>query len=196
MPTRRCLASGQSLPQGELVRFVVGPDHNIVPDLAGKLPGRGLWVRARHDDVQLAADKNLFARAARQQVKASADLADLVGQLMRQNCLSLFGLARKAGDLTQGFEKVRAMLQSGKAAVLVQASDGSDDGCSKLRRISRDLPEIRNFTTAELGNALGRDNVVHIALKDGGLANRLVQEATRLTGYGPDVEAVADQTHQ
>ncbi len=182
-PTRRCLASGASLPQGELVRFIVGPDSQIVPDIAGKLPGRGLWVAARRDDIDLACDKNLFARAAHTQVTVPDGLSDLVGNLLRQNCLGLIGLSRKAGDLITGFEKVKSCLGAGHAAVLICAADAGSDGREKLFRFAKDLPKIRVFSSADLSAALGRENVVHIALKDGGLAHRLVKEAHRLASF-------------
>ena len=182
-PQRRCLASGTSLPQDELVRFIVGPDQQIVPDISGKLPGRGLWVTSRRSCVEAACEKNLFSRAAKAAVQVPDDLPDMVAGLLRQNCLSLIGLGRKAGDLVQGFEKVRQLLASGKAAVLVCASDGADDGREKLQRMAGETPQIPQFSAAELGSALGAVNVVHVALKDGGLAHRLVKEAQRLASY-------------
>jgi predicted RNA-binding protein YlxR (DUF448 family)/ribosomal protein L30E len=182
-PTRRCLASGASLPQGELVRFIVGPDNQIVPDISGKLPGRGLWVSARRKDVALAGDKNLFSRAAREQVTVPAGLSVLVGSLLRKQCLGLIGLSRKAGDLITGFEKVKSCLGAGQAAVLICAADAGSDGREKLFRFAKDLPKIGVFSSEDLSAALGRENVVHIALKDGGLARRLVQEARRLESY-------------
>ena len=182
-PTRRCLASGNTLPQSELVRFIVGPEGQLVPDIAGKLPGRGLWVHASRSDVEFACEKNLFSRAAKAQVAVPGDMPEMVGGLLRRNCLNLLGLARKAGDLVNGFEKVRERLKSGRAGVLVSAADGAADGRQKLRRIAPELPEISCFTSAELSAALGRENVVHVTLNDGGLARRLVQEAQRLTSY-------------
>ncbi len=182
-PTRRCLASGASLPQRELVRFIVGPDSQIVPDIAGKLPGRGLWVTARRKDVEMACDQNLFSRAARAQVIVPDDLCDLVGKLLRRNCLGLIGLSRKAGELITGFEKVKSCLGAGQAAVLICAADAGSDGREKLFRFAKDLPKIQAFSSAELSAALGRENVVHIALKDGGLAHRLVKEARRLASF-------------
>jgi len=183
-PTRRCLASGDTKPQGELVRFILGPDQQVVPDIAGKLPGRGLWVSASRDAVELACEKGLFARAARANAKADADLPDLVDQLLRQACLNCLGLARKSGDLVNGFEKVKAWLKSGRATVLLCAADASADGREKLQRLAGEIPVFELFSSAELSQALGQQNVVHVALKDGGLARRLVQQAQRLAGYG------------
>ena len=182
-PSRRCLASGATKPQGELVRFIVGLDNDVIPDIAGKLPGRGLWVSARRADIDHACDKNLFSRAAKASVKAPDGLSDMVAHLLRQNCLSLLGLSRKAGQLVNGFEKVKQCLAADEAAVLICASDASDDGRRKLQRLGREIPQIGEFTAKEMSAALGRENVVHAALKDGGLAHRLVKEAQRLSAY-------------
>lgn len=182
-PVRRCLASGALRPQGKLVRFIVGPDNDVIPDIAGKLPGRGLWVTASRSDLEHACDKNLFSSAAKANVRVPDGLADTVGHLLRQNCLGLLGLCRKAGDLVTGFEKVKSCIAAGDAAVLICAQDGADDGRQKLQRLARDTPQIGVLASAEMSLVLGRENVVHAALKDGGLARRLVQEAHRLSSY-------------
>ena len=84
-PRRRCLVTGAVLPKAALVRFVAAPDATVVPDVAGRLPGRGMWTVARRDAVVVAADKNLFARAARCSLQPLDDLADVVeGQLARR----------------------------------------------------------------------------------------------------------------
>src|SRR3954466_5118300 len=97
---RRDIVSGEVMAEEKLVRFVAGPDGVVVPDLARKLPGRGLWVAAARPSVEAAVKKNLFARAAKAQVKAPAELAETVENLLRRRLLSGLGLARKAGELT------------------------------------------------------------------------------------------------
>ncbi len=180
---RRCIVSGETTPQAGLVRFVVGPGDVIVPDLKGKLPGRGLWVSARRDVVETACAKNAFSRAARQKVSVPDGIPALIERQLVNNCLSLLGLARKAGDIVAGFEKVRGWLQDGSASVLVTASDGAEDGRRKLRGPATGLPEVDLFTSEQLSLALGRGNVVHAALRDGGLARRFVAEVNLLAGY-------------
>ena len=120
---RRDIVSGEVMDEARLIRFVAGPDGQVVPDLARKLPGRGLWVAADRASVETAARKGLFARAAKARVIASPDLPDLVEKLLRARVLSALGLARKAGDLTSGFEKVSSAISSGNAVWLVEARD-------------------------------------------------------------------------
>jgi predicted RNA-binding protein YlxR (DUF448 family) len=180
---RRCIVSGETQPQAGLVRFVVGPGDVIVPDLRGKLPGRGLWVSARRDLVETACAKNAFSRAARQKVSVPEGLPALIDAQWVNGCLSLLGLARKAGDIVAGFEKVKGWLQSGEAAVLVTASDAAPDGRRKLHGLAAGLLDVDLFTSEQLSLALGRGNVVHAALRDGGLARRFVADVNMLAGY-------------
>src|SRR5581483_11227476 len=129
---RRDIVSGAVMDEAQLIRFVAAPDGAVVPDLARKLPGRGLWVAATREAVETAARKNLFARAAKARLAAPSDLADQVERRLTERLLAGLGLARKAGDLTFGFERVLAATLSGKAAWLVEASDGAEDGRRKL----------------------------------------------------------------
>jgi len=179
---RKCIATGQVLPKAELIRFVVGPDAQIVPDIAGKLPGRGIWVRARRSALDKAQAKGLFARGAKQAVQVPADLTAQVERQLAERVISLLALARKAGEGVAGFEKVKAWLTSGQAAVLVQASDGSERGKTKLRPPPGPGGFIGCLSAREIGLAFGRDSVIHGALTAGGLATRVVEEATRLSG--------------
>ncbi len=132
-PERKCIASGETGSKTGLVRFVVGPDGQIVPDILERLPGRGIWVSADRDLVTKAAKKGLFARAARAPVMAPEDLADTVHDLLTRRVIELISLARKSGDAVTGYEKVKEWLVKGTARVLIQAEDGSERGKSKLR---------------------------------------------------------------
>lgn len=186
---RRDIVSGEVMEEARLIRFVPGPDGVVVPDLARKLPGRGLWVAADRASVETAARKGLFSRAAKAKLQAPPDLADQVESLLRRRVLSALGLARKAGDLTSGFEKVSAAIQSGKAAWLIEASDGAADGRRKLwaqaRRQSRPPGLLGVFTASELGLALGLENVIHTAFLAGRAADRWAQDVHRLAGFSP-----------
>src|SRR5690606_16106712 len=133
-PTRR---SSDLLDESRLIRFVAGPDGAVVPDLARKLPGRGLWVAADRASVEAAVKKNLFSRAARAPLKPAAGLADLVESLLVRRCLDLLGLARREGVLISGFEKSLAVVRSGKAAWIIEAADGSSDGRGKLLSLAK-----------------------------------------------------------
>ena len=128
---RRDIVSGEVMDEARLIRFVAGPDGAVVPDLARKLPGRGLWVAADRASVTTAAKRNHFARAAKAKLSAPADLADRVEQLLTRRVLDGLGLAKRAGELTSGFEKVMAAVRSGKVAWLIEASDGAEDGRRK-----------------------------------------------------------------
>jgi predicted RNA-binding protein YlxR (DUF448 family) len=186
---RRDIVSGEVMAEEKLIRFVPGPGGVVTPDLARKLPGRGLWVAADRVSVEAAAKKNLFARAAKAKVAAPAELADMVENLLRRRLLAGLGLARKAGELTSGFEKVSQAISSGKAAWLVEASDGAADGRRKLWAVARKQPRfpglIGAFTAAELGLALGAENVIHTAFLAGRAADRWAQDVHRLSGFCP-----------
>ena len=182
-PLRRCLVTGETRPKAELVRFVVGPDRRIVPDIAERLPGRGLWTLARRDIVAAAVKKRLFQRAARAQVMAEDDLADRVEALLARRCVELIGLARRAGLAVAGFAKVEAALRGKGVAVLIAASDGSADGRGKLEALAPGLPRAEALRSAELGAAFGRESAVHAALKRGPLAEFFLIEAGRLGGF-------------
>ena len=125
------------MAEARLIRFVAGPDGAVTPDVARKLPGRGLWVAADRASVDAAARKGLFARAAKARLIAPPDLADQVEALLRRRLLAALGLARKAGVLASGFEKALATVVAGKAAFLVEAADGAADGRRKLLSAAR-----------------------------------------------------------
>ena len=180
-PERRCIVTGETGPKSGLVRFVVSPDGVIVPDLAGKLPGRGIWVTADRAALETAVRKGLFARAARAQVTVPDGLVDDVESGLARRVVELVSLARKAGRAVAGFEKVKDWLAQGKARVLLQASDGSDRGKGKLWTPTGGR-WFGCLTSSELGLAFGRDYVIHGALAAGGLGNRVVEEAAKLTG--------------
>jgi len=191
-PLRRCIVTGELRPKPELLRFVVGPGGVVVPDIKGILPGRGLWLLPQRPIIEKACKRQLFARAARAQVVVPEDLPLQVAQLLRRRCLDLIGLAKRAGQAVAGFEQVRPWLASRRARVLLAAADGAADGRRRLKALGQalqpGLPLIEDFSSAELGAALGRDKVVHAALADGGLAAALMVEAARLAGVRPEDE--------
>lgn len=180
-PERRCIVTGEVQPKAGLIRFVVGPDAMIYPDLAEKLPGRGIWVTADREVLERAAKKGLFARTAKMPVTLPDNLADLVEAGMAARVVGLVSLARKSGRAIVGFEKVKAWLSEGRAKVLLQASDGSERGKGKLW-----TPEGGRWfgclTASELGLAFGRDHAIHGALAAGGLTKRVIVDAARLDG--------------
>ena len=178
---RTCLTSGELLPTRAMIRFVVGPEDRVVPDLEENLPGRGLWVTARRDAVETAAGKKLFAKAAKAPVRTPEGLADLVADLLRVRCLNLLGLARRAGLAVYGADRVRAALGQGTAAVLVEAADGSEGERAKFVGLAGGRPVVAAFRREELAAALGRPDVVHVGLAAGKLTDGFVHDAARFT---------------
>jgi predicted RNA-binding protein YlxR (DUF448 family) len=180
-PERKCIATGEVQPKYGLIRFVVGPEDTIYPDVTGKLPGRGIYVSADREALEQAVKKKLFSRGAKQQVKIPDDLVDEVERQMSRRVVDLIAMSRKAGSAVAGYEKVKAWLQSEEALVLIQSSDGSGRGKSKLS-----TPHYGSYigwlTADELGLAFGRQTVIHGALSSGGLTKRVVEEAQRLRG--------------
>ncbi len=180
-PERRCIATGVIQPKRGMIRFVVGPDGFIVPDVLEKLPLRGIWVCADRGALHTAVKKGLFSRAAKSSVTVPEDLLTKVENHLARRVIDLVSMSRKTGSAVAGYEKVKAWLADGKAKVLLQASDGSERGKGKLW-----TPEGGRFfgvlTASELGFAFGRESVIHGALAAGGLTMRVVDEATRLSG--------------
>lgn len=181
-PERKCIATGESQPKAGLIRFCLGPDGQIVPDVLGKLPGRGIYVSADRAAIDKAVKKNLFSRAARQPAKAPEGLADLVETLVAQRTVDLLSMARKAGDAVTGYEKVKDWLVKGTAATLIQASDGSERGKTKLHPPDGENGFIGCLSAGEIGLAFGRERAIHAALAAGGLRSRVVEEAAKLAG--------------
>jgi predicted RNA-binding protein YlxR (DUF448 family) len=186
---RRCIMGAEVMDEDRLIRFVTGPDGVVVPDLARKLPGRGLWVEAQRGQVELAVRKNVFARAAKAPVKPPADLADQVERLLKKRVLDGLGLAKRAGDLISGFDRVSEAIGKGKVAWLIEAADGSADGRHKLTSKAFHAPRpprlIGLFSSDELGLALGLDNVIHLAFLAGRGADRWTRDVERLSGFRP-----------
>ena len=180
-PDRKCIATGDVAPKHGLIRFVVAPDGQIAPDVLERLPGRGIWVSADRAALQMAVDKNLFSRSAKTQVSVPEDLVDRIEAALARRVTDLIAMARKGGHAVAGFEKVKDWLASRPVGVLLQASDGSERGKSKLW-----TPEGARYfgilTAQELGLAFGRQSVIHGALAAGGLAPRVVEGAAKLQG--------------
>lgn len=193
---RKCIVTGEVMPKAGLIRFVVGPDDRIYPDVLGKLPGRGMYVTATRATLE-AATKGQFSRSAKQAVTIPEGLVDEVERQVCRHTIDLIALTRKSGRAVCGFEKVKGWLAGGEnVRVLLQASDGSERGKAKLW-----TPEGARyfgcFTSEELGLAFGRGSAIHGALSNGKLSNRVVEEATKLRGLreidGDDVSAGKDK---
>jgi predicted RNA-binding protein YlxR (DUF448 family) len=165
-----------------MIRFVVGPDGALVPDPGAELPGRGLWVSAESAAIDRAVKDKGFARAARRAVMVPDDLATSVEALLARRLSDLIGLARRAGAVVAGFEKVRATLKTGAAHLLIAARDGAADGRGKVRMLAPNLAIMTALDANELGAALGRDTVVHAVVTNAAFARRIGTEGRRLAG--------------
>ena len=182
-PERRCLVTRRLGTKDSLIRFVIGPDNRVLPDVAAKLPGRGIWLSAERDVVNTACARNLFAKGFRTAVSVDAEMTRRVEDLVAKRCLGLLGLARRAGDVTLGFERVCDALATGAMGVGVIAMEAAENSRRRFVRAARETPVLSLFTSAELAQALGREHVVYVAVKEGGSAARLVIEAGRLAGF-------------
>lgn len=179
---RRCIATRQRQHRNGMLRFVLGPENVVVPDLEEKLPGRGLWVGAEKHALEKAVSANLFARAAKAPAVVPPNLVATVTGLVRKRCLMWIGLARGASKLRLGDFQVQDALTKGEVAVLIEASDGKENGRSKVLSKARGLPVVMCFGRAELGQAVGRNEAVHLAICTGRLSAHFLEDARRYAG--------------
>ena len=180
-PLRRCIVTRDSLPKEAMLRFVLGPGREIVPDLEGRLPGRGMWLSARADVLERALRRGAFARAARGAVHVPPDLRARIEDGLRRRIRDLVGIARRSGQAVSGWDQVRDWLRAGKAGLLVEASDGSPAERDRLVG-GRALPVVAPLPSAMLGGVFGRERAVHVAVSPGRLAESIAAEAARLAG--------------
>src|SRR6478672_7858907 len=180
-PQRTCIATGETGAPDRMIRFVVGPEGDVVPDLARRLPGRGIWVKAERAIVEQAVAKKAFARAARAAVKAAADLPQRVEQLLLQRTLEDVARARRAGRAVAGFVKVEQMLGQRRVGLLIVADEADGDGLGKLQ--ASGLPLERLGSAAHLGGVFGRDQAVYVAVArddaSGAFIQRIASGAAR-----------------
>ena len=203
---RTCALTRLEKPVEALVRFVLGPDGSIVPDVDARAEGRGVWISLSHEAVAEAVKKKAFARSLKAPVIVPPDLADLTRLRLEQRLLSALGMARKAGQFVTGATKVKTVLQSGQALALLTATDAAEDGRNKMlgtlkalnhaRReagiTGPDVPHFELLSSAQMGLALGLENVIHAALTTGAAAQSAVDKARRLARYS--APAMQDHT--
>lgn len=175
--TRTCIVTRETKPKEDLIRFVVSPDGVLVPDLGEKLPGRGIYTLCSKLAVQEALMKKSFTRAAQEPVTIPDGLAEQIEKQMERRALDALSLARKAGQVISGFEKVDEAIKRGEVVALLHAADASDDQVRKLRDPQAEL--FRQFTRETLSAVLGRDNAVHVAVTHGPASKLFIQSARR-----------------
>ena len=180
-PLRRCVVTRERLPKERMIRFVVAPGGVLVPDVAARLPGRGIWLSARGDVIETARTRGAFAKAARGPVTVPSDLVSGLRAALARRIGEQLGLARRAGQAVAGFSKAREWLEKGSAALVVQAADGSPE--ERARFVGAWTgPVVAPLDGMTLGAVFGRDHVVHAAVAKGQLAERIAIEAERLAG--------------
>jgi len=197
---RRCAVTRAHRSKDALIRFVLGPDGTVVPDLKEKLPGRGVWLTAAHDTVAEAVARKVFSRALKADAKPADDLADQVDRRLAEAALGALAMANKAGEVVFGHAKVEEALGTGHVIALIHAADAAEDGCRKLdgkaRAVSGGLgiPAIRVFNADELSLASGRSNVIHAALIQGGAARKFLAAASRVERFRKGSAAFVDES--
>jgi len=190
---RLCALTREVRPIDELIRFVVGPDGVIVPDLKRRLPGRGVWITARRAALDEAVKRNAFARSLKREVKATSGLGSQVERQLENAALDALGIAHKAGRVAIGFGRTETALAAvPPVAAILSASDGSPEGARKIAAAAArrqmgenpaEIPVIAAFTSAQLDLALGRSNVVHAALLAGPASNGFLARCQSLERF-------------
>ena len=198
---RMCAVTREVRPIDELIRFVVSPQGEVVPDLKRKLPGRGLWISASRRTVAEAVRRNQFSKGFKREIRAAATLPADTEVLLVRSATEALAMVAKAGQVVSGFSKVEGVLRDGRAAALLHASDGAADGIRKLDGIVRqkpgnpgesqgipqetaiEFPIVNVLTSAELDLALGRSNVIHAALLAGPASKTFLSRCQILVRY-------------
>jgi len=194
---RMCVATRTVKPVADMIRFVLGPDGEAVPDLKRKLPGRGVWVTATQDALSDAVKRKALARGFKQEVRLPADLVARTGQLLERAAIDALAMAGKAGLVATGFTRVEAALAQQEVIALLHAAEAAADGVRKLDAARRRRPEhgpivtIGILTSAQLDLALGRPNVIHAALLAGPSSDTFLARLRRLERFRTGEPATA-----
>jgi len=191
-PERKCAGTGEIMPKTGMIRFVKAPDGSLVPDIAGKLPGRGVWTAANRSALEAAVKNGGFKRGLKSDVKIKPDLADQTSALLKGKILSLLPMALRAGQAYIGFDQVKSAAGKEPLAWRIEALDGSEGGRGKIRVLTKAIsaefgqkptPVMGCFPAEELGKAFGRNDIVHAAIKAGPMKKVFDQAAKRLSGF-------------
>ncbi len=195
-PQRRCVLSGESEDQTALIRLAISPDGLVLPDIAGKAPGRGAWIKPDRNLLEKAGAKGLRGALARSfkggDFTVSDDLADLIAAQLAAATLNRLGLESRASNLLTGTEKIAAAARSGEVSLLLHASDSAEDGRSRLaqawrvgmdREGSGDKGMVLPVGRDSLSIALGRQNAVHVAILGQKAAERVNHNLERWLNY-------------
>jgi uncharacterized protein len=189
-PVRTCILERARKEKPFLLRFALSPQEEVVPDINGKLPGRGVWVTAKKTSVEEAVRRRAFQRAFRRQVSVRQDLAAQVEELLKRSALERLSIANKAGLVVVGYMKVGEALKRNEIIALVHADTAAPDGKTKLNRkfaasrAEKDHILPKNcLTSAEISLAAGSANVIHAGFKEGGASREFLKALERFSGY-------------
>ncbi|MHA7898491.1 MAG: RNA-binding protein [Henriciella sp.] len=186
-PVRQCAVTRERLAPDALIRFVRSPDGTVVPDVFGKLPGRGAWITADRDLLSEGLKTGAFTKAFKAQSNPMDGLIAEVERQLVQRCTGLLGMAKKSGVAVLGFDQVRAYIRKTEPGWLIEASDGAEDGRNKVhflaKAIYEDVKVAGALSSAELGVAFGREHVIHALLEQGSLSDAFSIAYRRLIGF-------------
>ena len=203
---RKCMARNEVRDPKDMIRFVLGPENKVFPDITGKLPGRGVWVSATREDLMTALKKGGFKRGFKGNITVAEDLAQQVEAGLKRQTLSLIGMAKKSGKLFIGFDQVMSAARVDALGWRIEASDGAEGPRGKIRALSKavarevelPLPRVIGcFNSAEIGSLISREAIIHCAVPHGRLAKSLGVSARRLSGFIPLIpEGWPDRQHE
>jgi uncharacterized protein len=193
VPERSCILTRRTAPREELIRLALGPDGQVAADVRARVPGRGAWIgvgRQALDEANAKGKlKGALVRAFKtNDIDVGADLGERIEAALRQQALDRLGLEARSGTLINGAERVELAARQGKVALLIHAADAGEDGRRRLDQAWRVgggkqqglvFPEGRTI----LSMALGRENVVHIALTDDAAARRVSHAIARWQAF-------------
>lgn len=204
---RTCIVTRQKYAPQDLIRFVLAPSTEVTPDLAKTLPGRGAYVVSNKEKVAEGAKKNAFAKAFKQSVTVPQGLADTIETILRKQVVEALAIANKAGLASFGYENVLKLANSGKAKMIIHASEGSERGFSKINsaitaELTLEMNEPLHFSAKsgkeanektakllrflngdELARATGKEGITHIGLKEGQALRLLLERAKKYQHY-------------
>ncbi len=204
VPERTCILSRRTAPREELIRLALGPDGSVAPDVRARAPGRGAWIGVGRDELDAANAKGKLKGALARAFKTNEfavlpDLGERISQALRQAALDRLGMEARSGNLITGADRIEEAARAGKVELLIHAADAREDGRRKLDQALRVgarvrgpdepvansagqgllFPEDRTI----LSMALGRENVVHVALTDRAAAARVLHALSRWRAF-------------
>ncbi len=194
---RKCIVKRQTADKSQLLRFVLGPSDNddaieestgvVVADLKQRLPGRGVWISCERISVEEAVNRKLFARAFKSKCKVPDDLPQTIDTMLEARALNALSLAKKAGEVVAGFDKIYMAMSKTDLALLIEAKDGAEGGQKKLeKKFAATFAEgkvIKLFTSGQMDMAFGSTNVIHAAITQANMAKNVLATAEKLAKY-------------